>query len=546
MCQRVTNPNTGACTLAVGDVILIRGVNPNTITNNSIIVFRPYPSTPDYLVVHRVVRVFPATQYSQVVYFWTRGDANPANDSWDVTGGGIPGDGVVGVYQFTIPKPTVSSDLGTVHSSSSFSQKSNSVVQTTTSQYQLPTQLVQPPLSLIDSINLTASRASSTSQGSLSLVTIFPVSDVAITYHNTPSQIQLNASILIYFSPGFQGTSLAFLANQAAFQSKWTSTLGNTTLLSIIRARIENAANHTLAVTLETKLDSINTGSASFSIKFVGQRSIPAADFGTTLENILNSAGPLAMGVGPIIRSALGFVTGESTTLAYTGSARTISFKSTITFVVDLDAQINKLKNQYFQLILSNIPAGVTIPASVRFLNSTSIAISQISATNDLDLSTGTSQTSLKGLVLKPPIVGSNTNFTIPGLFQIIGTIQSPGLNLTIVAGSNATYSMKITVPGDAPQPSSKTASSATWTNLHDAGLLSEVRFTLQRSSSSSSFLDALTSPLGIAAEAIVAVGAVTGAVLYLRRRRSVSSLVPSATPTPPPSLGPGPSPASP
>ncbi|HZY93657.1 MAG TPA: hypothetical protein VFE98_02215 [Candidatus Bathyarchaeia archaeon] len=540
MCQRVNNPNTSACTLAVGDVILIRGVNPNLITNNSIIVFRPYSSNPKYLVVHRVIHVFPATPTSQV-FFWTKGDANATNDSWDAVGGGIPGDSVVGVYQFTIPKPTAGSYLGTVHSSSSFSQKSNSVVQTTTSQYQLPAQLIQPPLSFIDSISLTDTKAGSTSQGSLRIATIFPISNVAITYHNTPSQIQLNASVLIYFSPLVQGTSLGFLSSQAAFQSKWSSTLGDMTWLHSLAARIEIATGHTLTVTiLEAKLDSINTGSARFSIRFVGQNSAPMTSFGSSLDSILNSARPLAMGLGPIIRSAINLVTGESTTVTYTGSTHTILFQSTIIYVLNLDSQINKLKNQFFQLLLSNIPAGTTIPASVHFFESTSLVISQISATNDLNLSTGTSQTSLKGLVLKPPTVGSNTNFTIPGLFQTIGTIPAPGLNLTIVGGSNATYSVKIVVPASATQPSSKTANSVTWTNLRDASTLSEVRFTLQRSSSSNSFLDALTSPLGIALEAIAAVGAVTGAILYQRRRRSTPVLAPSATPTPGPTLGPG------
>ena len=105
MCQRL-NPNlhTNACTLAIGDLIVIRGLDPNTIANGSIIVFRPYPATPDYLVVHRVVRIFPADQNNQVS-FWTEGDANGVLDGWDTTNGGIPGDRIVGVYQFSIPIP---------------------------------------------------------------------------------------------------------------------------------------------------------------------------------------------------------------------------------------------------------------------------------------------------------------------------------------------------------------------------------------------------------------------------------------------------------
>src|SRR5207245_3748407 len=98
---------------------------------------------------------------------------------------------------------------------------------------------------------------------------------------------------------------------------------------------------------------------------------------------------------------------------------------------------LNKLKTQYLQPLLAAFPAG-TAPASLVFINATSITISQMSTTSDLDLSAGTSSTSLKGLLLKAPTVGSNTNFTIPGLFQIMGKAPSPGVKFRLIGASYA------------------------------------------------------------------------------------------------------------
>jgi signal peptidase I len=113
MCQRL-NPalHTSACTLEIGALIVIRGQDPATITNGTIIIFRPYPATPDYLVVHRVINIYqPSSSVYHQYTFWTEGDANGVADGWDQPGGGIPGSQVVGVYQATIPIPYVGSAI---------------------------------------------------------------------------------------------------------------------------------------------------------------------------------------------------------------------------------------------------------------------------------------------------------------------------------------------------------------------------------------------------------------------------------------------------
>jgi plastocyanin len=104
MCQRL-NPNlhTNACTLTVGDLILARSQDPNTITNNTIIVFRVFPAYPNYVIVHRVIKIIPATQsITHQVAFWTMGDANPVPDSWDQPNTGIQASQIIGVYQYTL------------------------------------------------------------------------------------------------------------------------------------------------------------------------------------------------------------------------------------------------------------------------------------------------------------------------------------------------------------------------------------------------------------------------------------------------------------
>ncbi len=116
MCQRDTNLSTNLCTLAKGDLIVIRGVSdPTTLqvpspayqTANccgqslapvgSIIVFYPNPGDPGFLVVHRVYSV---TNASGQIAFRTKGDANTTPDGWT-----IPPSQIVGAFQFTIPIP---------------------------------------------------------------------------------------------------------------------------------------------------------------------------------------------------------------------------------------------------------------------------------------------------------------------------------------------------------------------------------------------------------------------------------------------------------
>jgi len=104
MCQRL-NPNlhTSDCTIGLGDLLLARSQDPNTITNNTIIVFTPFSAYPNYLIIHRVIRIIPAAQsITNQVAFWTMGDANPVPDYWDQPNSGILGGQVVGVYQYTL------------------------------------------------------------------------------------------------------------------------------------------------------------------------------------------------------------------------------------------------------------------------------------------------------------------------------------------------------------------------------------------------------------------------------------------------------------
>ena len=93
------------CVLPVGALVVIRGEDPSSIANRSIIIFRRDPTKPDFLVIHRVVGIVPASQSAfNEISFKTKGDANRDADGW-TSYGYIPASWVVGVYQFTIPIP---------------------------------------------------------------------------------------------------------------------------------------------------------------------------------------------------------------------------------------------------------------------------------------------------------------------------------------------------------------------------------------------------------------------------------------------------------
>lgn len=421
-----------------------------------------------------------------------------------------------------------------IHSSSNFSQQSNAVVQTSRVQYQLP----PPAVSILNSISLTATQTGLTGSGSLTITTNVPTSTITATYATSPTQVKVNATAQLNFSQSFfSGTPLA---NQTAFQTEWNRTFGNNTWTDMIATQIQNATGHFVTVAaFNGTVTYPNSSSASVSIGFVAVPSQSGTDFVTVLENILTPLG--GSGLDPILRSALNLETGETLNLTYNGSTYTLTLQSTTTYVSNLDSQVNSLKAQYFQRLLAPFPPG-TAPASLVFLNDTSIVISQISTTSDLDLSAGTSSSSLKGLVLRPPTVGSNTNFTIPGLFQLMGKSSPPGVNLTLVGGSDSSNQVKIVVPADIQQPNSTTSNSATWTNLQDASKLSAVEFQVQPLPNS--LLAFLVSPVGLAVEAVVAIAIVAATVLYLAKRRASKTQLPT-TPgqTPPPGFGPGPAP---
>jgi signal peptidase I len=122
MCQKMFDTSTTECTLAVGDLIVIKGQTPGSIQvppssysatdcpgvalnpQGTIIVFHKPGDAPDFLIVHRVYRV--ALNSSGVLYYDTKGDSNNCADG-DQIG---PSD-IKGVYQYTIPIPYLGSTI---------------------------------------------------------------------------------------------------------------------------------------------------------------------------------------------------------------------------------------------------------------------------------------------------------------------------------------------------------------------------------------------------------------------------------------------------
>ncbi len=81
-------------TLNVGDIILVRGFDPNAVTVGTIIIFHS-PNDWDMPIVHRVIAV---DNQGGSIFFRTQGDHNGAPDVWMV-----PSDNLIGVYVAKIP-----------------------------------------------------------------------------------------------------------------------------------------------------------------------------------------------------------------------------------------------------------------------------------------------------------------------------------------------------------------------------------------------------------------------------------------------------------
>lgn len=82
-------------TLNVGDIVIVRGVDPRTITVGTIIIFQsPYGSID---IIHRVVAI---VKVGDTLYFQTKGDNNPGPDPWSP---GVPEQNVKGVLAGKIP-----------------------------------------------------------------------------------------------------------------------------------------------------------------------------------------------------------------------------------------------------------------------------------------------------------------------------------------------------------------------------------------------------------------------------------------------------------
>jgi hypothetical protein len=456
--------------------------------------------------------------------------------------------------QTSLPIPSNVSSLFpagySIHSSSNFSQQANAVVQTTVTQYQLPQQIYsQPPYSLINSISLTASETGLSGSGSLTATTTsLPIQNLNAVYSTSPSKVSANATAQLYFSQSaYNGTPFA---NQTIFQTLWAKTFENATWRDSIVTMIQNQTMILSVTAFNGTISYVNYPvgtSATVSIKFAAIPSGTSTDFVTTFEKALFSGATPPSGIDSIIRAAINLVTGETASVTYTGSTGTLTARITTNYVSNLDAQLNSIKSQAFQLILSLQPAGTITPQEL-FLNATTVTVSKITMTSDLDLHAGTSKSSLNGLIITPPTVGSTTNFTIPGLFQTLGSgSPSPsGVNVTLTGGSDNTYQVYVVVPSSAPRPSSSTPTSATWMNIQNASRLQDVEFQLQKLPFS--FFAFLTSPVGIAIDAIIA-AAVVGTVLVLvlrRRRAKMPAPISPSGPTTTPGMGPSPAPITP
>lgn len=81
-------------TLNVGDIIIVRGVDPHDVTVGTIIIFHS-PYEYDMPIVHRVIAVLNS---GDQLSFETKGDNNEVQDGWRV-----PAANLIGAYVMKIP-----------------------------------------------------------------------------------------------------------------------------------------------------------------------------------------------------------------------------------------------------------------------------------------------------------------------------------------------------------------------------------------------------------------------------------------------------------
>ena len=82
-------------TLNVGDIVIVKGVDPNTITVGTIIIFRSPGGSID--IIHRVIGIM---KEGNVLYFQTKGDHNAGPDPWSP---GVPESNVKGMLLAKVP-----------------------------------------------------------------------------------------------------------------------------------------------------------------------------------------------------------------------------------------------------------------------------------------------------------------------------------------------------------------------------------------------------------------------------------------------------------
>jgi len=80
--------------LNVGDIIIVRGVDPQTVTVGTIIIFHS-PYEYDMPIVHRVIALL---NDGGSLFFETKGDHNGVQDGWRV-----PAENLMGVYVMKVP-----------------------------------------------------------------------------------------------------------------------------------------------------------------------------------------------------------------------------------------------------------------------------------------------------------------------------------------------------------------------------------------------------------------------------------------------------------
>lgn len=349
------------------------------------------------------------------------------------------------------------------------------------------------PLNSTDSFSLSGTYLYRGDNGTISLQflpgTGIIFSGLTLAYASNSTDSILTGAVTMPFNSSLIGNPLE---NRTAFDSYYTSILGNTTHLDYLRGELYNETHGNL------QLISLNFTPPTYVDDTSVQLSCRIVLAGGLLKTLLMML--MFSGISPsLLDQIAGMTRGAIYNMTYARSSGMVIVQAVSVLDSDLDVGINMLKVLMMNASIPNPP----IPEDWLFLNSTLMQIGRLSLQETT--SPNETQIGLYGLLVEP------TTLTVPGGFLIpdIFARYYPGpVNITLRGGSVGTRYVTLSIPPSVTPPNSSNSSMAVWLNSNNLTSLAAVRFIV-------------TSELTVFPPSLLLLsGLLISSVILLRRRR--------------------------